>query len=75
MSSASTAPKTEQPQQQAAQPNKQANITPVPKKDENGKAIPGSCDGTLVRIRLFDDRERVLFFQVNSSMKMQKFFY
>lgn len=43
---------------------KQQNISAVPKKDENGRPIPGSCDGTCVRIRLFDDRERVLFFQV-----------
>lgn len=41
-----------------------ANISLVPKKDKDGKNIPNTVDGTLVRIRLFDDRERVLFFKV-----------
>lgn len=45
----------------------QPNISNVPKKDANGKPIPNTSDGTLVRIRLFDDRERVLFFKENPS--------
>lgn len=50
-----------------AQPQ-QPNISTVPKKDPTtGKPIPGTIDGTLVRVRLFDDRERVLFFRDNAN--------
>ena len=48
------------PQQQ------QANISVLPKKDASGAVLPGTVDGVLVRIRLFDDRERVLFFKVST---------
>lgn len=41
-----------------------SNITAVLKKDANGRPIHGMYEGTNVRIRLFDDRERVLFFKV-----------
>ena len=44
--------------------NDQPSVSNVQKKDQFGKPIPNTSDGTLVRIRLFDDRERVLFFQV-----------
>ncbi|KAI3637497.1 hypothetical protein MIR68_004146 [Amoeboaphelidium protococcarum] len=54
-------------QAQLSQQNRQPNISSVLKKDANGKPIPGTNDGTLVRIRLFDDRERVLFFRDNQS--------
>ena len=61
--SASDLVKQSAPMQQQQQ-QQQLNISPVPKKDANGKLIPDSCDGTMVRIRLFDDRERVLVFKV-----------
>jgi hypothetical protein len=44
--------------------SKRDNLVIVPKKDGEGRVVPNSCDGTMVRIRLFDDRERVLFFKV-----------
>jgi len=47
-----------------ASAQQQSNITVVPKKDASGRPMPGTCDGTTIRIRLFDDRERVLFFKV-----------
>jgi hypothetical protein len=47
--------------------NEQPNMSLVPKKDSKGVPIPGTCDGTMVRIRLYDDRERVLFFKDNPS--------
>lgn len=43
------------------------NISVVLKKDAQGNPIPGTDDGALIRIRLFDDRERVLFFKVPIS--------
>jgi hypothetical protein len=50
-----------------SKPPPQPNISNVPKKDSAGKPIPNTSDGTLVRIRLFDDRERVLFFKVHQK--------
>lgn len=49
----------------AASPTQHPNIAIVPKKDASGKPIPNTNDGTIVRIRLFDDRERVLFFKAS----------
>lgn len=43
------------------------NISVLQKKDAAGKFIPNTVDGAMVRIRLFDDRERVLFFKVSAD--------
>ena len=44
---------------------KQPNISFVERKDASGTPIPGQYDGVAVRVRLFDDRERVLFFKAS----------
>jgi hypothetical protein len=42
-----------------------SNIIAVLKRDANGRPIHGVYEGTNIRIRLFDDRERVLFFKAS----------